>query len=108
MPRWLLRILATVHQQATTGRIRLTAKARRELDTMGAGLDGNDVREILLGLNTRDFAGRLVSREAQEWMYVFKPKLAGETLYLKLILRGECVVVSIHEDEARAPNQSQE
>ena len=35
-------------------------------------------------------------------MYVFKPRVGGDTLYLKLILRSECVVLSFHEDEAGA------
>jgi hypothetical protein len=32
-------------------------------------------------------------------MYVFKPSLAGMVLYVKLILRSDCIVVSFHEDE---------
>jgi hypothetical protein len=32
-------------------------------------------------------------------MYVFKPRVDEATIYLKLILREECVVVSFHEDE---------
>jgi len=32
-------------------------------------------------------------------MYLFKPELAGTVLYVKLILRSDCVVVSFHEDE---------
>jgi hypothetical protein len=32
-------------------------------------------------------------------MYVFKPSVAGVLVYLKLVLRAECVVVSFHEDE---------
>jgi len=30
---------------------------------------------------------------------VFKPAVAGTLVYLKLVLRAECVVVSFHEDE---------
>jgi hypothetical protein len=29
---------------------------------------------------------------------VFKPPLGGTTLYLKLVLRADCVVVSFHEE----------
>ncbi len=32
-------------------------------------------------------------------MYVFKPTLFGSILYVKLILRADCIVVSFHEDE---------
>jgi hypothetical protein len=32
-------------------------------------------------------------------MYVFKPSFAGAILYVKLILRIDCIVVSFHEDE---------
>lgn len=31
-------------------------------------------------------------------MYVFKPRLVSLTLYLKVMLRGDCVVVSFHGD----------
>lgn len=32
-------------------------------------------------------------------MYIFRPRIAGIEVYLKLILRGECVVVSFHEEQ---------
>ena len=32
-------------------------------------------------------------------MYVFKPNVVGILVYVKLILRRGCVVVSFHEDE---------
>ena len=35
-----------------------------------------------------------------EWMYVFKPALGDKLLYVKIILRSDCVVVSFHEDLA--------
>lgn len=35
------------------------------------------------------------------WMYVFKPRVAETVLYLKLILRADCVVVSFHEEGDR-------
>jgi hypothetical protein len=46
-----------------------------------------------------DFAGRLVSEGTGEWMYVFKPLVAGTPVYLKLVLREGCLIVSFHEDE---------
>lgn len=99
MPRWLPRMLAGVHERASTGKVRLTAKAHREVAALGAGLDPEDVREVLLGLTASDSAGRHVSRKTSEWMYVFRLQLGGECVYLKLVLRGECVVVSFHENE---------
>ncbi len=35
-------------------------------------------------------------------MYLFKPELAGVILYVKVIVRGECIVVSFHEDEGES------
>jgi hypothetical protein len=35
-------------------------------------------------------------------MYVFKPEVEGLVLYVKLVLRGDCIVVSFHEDEGGA------
>jgi len=32
-------------------------------------------------------------------MYVFKPKVAGSVLYVKVILRTNCILISFHEDE---------
>ena len=31
--------------------------------------------------------------------YLFKPRLAGMVLYVKLIVRSNCVLISFHEDE---------
>jgi hypothetical protein len=38
-------------------------------------------------------------RRAPEWLYVFKPEVAGTVVYLKLIVRADCVVISFHDDE---------
>jgi len=32
-------------------------------------------------------------------MYVFKPGLSAAVLYVKVIVRSNCLVVSFHEDE---------
>jgi hypothetical protein len=32
-------------------------------------------------------------------MYLFKPSLGAATIYVKVILRGDCIVVSFHEGE---------
>jgi hypothetical protein len=38
--------------------------------------------------------GRLRSEHTGEWLYVFLPRIAGETLYVKLLLRADCRMVS--------------
>jgi hypothetical protein len=83
MPRWVPRLLKRIHELAGRGRVRLTLKAARELAAIGAGLDVQDVCEVLAALAAEDFAERLES----------------EHTALKLILRADCVVVSFHEDE---------
>jgi len=40
-----------------------------------------------------------VSRITGEWMYVFKPDVGGQIIYVKVMLREACLVVSFHEDE---------
>ena len=35
----------------------------------------------------------------RDWLYVFKPKVAATVLYLKVAIRQDCIVVSLHEDE---------
>jgi hypothetical protein len=107
MPRWLPRLLRRLRELAGRGRVRLTLKAVRELAALGAGLDVQDVCDLLVALTSDDFAERFESEHTGEWMYVFKPSVAGTLVYLKLVLRAECVVVSFHEDEGEADeNQS--
>lgn len=42
-----------------------------------------------------------------EWMYVFKPYVGGRVLYVKLIVRDGCVVVSFHEDEGEGHEEDE-
>jgi len=98
MSRWLSGILARVRALASAGRVRFTHKALRELAGLGLGLDHDDCCEVLRKLTTSDSAGRIESGITGEWMYVFKPSVAGMRLYLKLILRADCIVVSFHEE----------
>jgi hypothetical protein len=91
--------LQRVHELAAAGSVRLTGKALRELYSLGAGLAPDDVCEVLLRLKAADCAGRLVSAVTGEWMYVFKPAFDDTIIYVKLVVRSECVVVSFHEDE---------
>lgn len=106
MPRWLPRLLTRIRELAGRGQVRFTLKAIGELAALGVGLDVQDACDILVGLTVDDFAARVESASTGEWMYVFKPLVAGTSMYLKLILRAECLVVSFHEDEGE-PNEEQ-
>lgn len=99
MRRWLLRVLARVRELAAARRVLFTLKARRELASLEFGLDEDDACGVLANLTAKDSAGRLESEATGEWMYLFKPVLADTVVYVKLILRNDCVVISFHEDE---------
>ena len=74
-------------------------KALTDLAGLGIGLDQEDACGVLAGLSVSDFDQRLRSKKSGEWMYVFKPEVAGVLMYLKVIPRADCVVISFHEDE---------
>ena len=105
MPRWLPRLLRHIHELVGRGQVRFTFKALRELAELRAGLDAQDACDVLTALTARDFAKRLESEATGEWMYVFKPAVAGIVVYLKLIVRTDCVVVSFHEDEGETDEE---
>src|SRR5215470_5495749 len=96
MRRWLLRILKRIHESAAAGRLWLTYKA--EAEALLFCFSPDDVREILAGLDAEDCAGRRASATTGEWMYVFKSDVGGQSIYVKVLLREDCVVVSFHED----------
>jgi len=100
MARWLAKVLSRVHDLAATGRVRLTYKAAREVAALA--LSPEDVLDVLLALTGDDSVGRTASAASGEWLYIFKPDISGQTVYVKLILRLDCIVVSFHEDEADA------
>ena len=62
------------------------------------GLDEVDAIDVLAGLTEGDSAGRLRSKVTDERLYVFKPDVGGTVIYIKVILRANCVVVSFHEE----------
>lgn len=99
MPRWLLAVLARVRELAAQRKVHFTLKARRELALLGMGLHPEDAIDVLLGLTAEDSAGRLISETTGEWMYIFNPRIAETAIYIKLILRNDCVVISFHEEE---------
>ena len=79
--------------------MRLTIKALQELVALDMGLDEEDVCHVLAGLATSDFIGRVGSKKTGEWMYVCKPTVGAVILYMKVILRNDCIVISFHQEE---------
>jgi hypothetical protein len=102
MPRWLATTLKRIRQLAESRRVFFTLKARRELASLESGLDELDACDVLARLTPQDFAGRMPSEATGEVLYVFKPRVAGALVYVKVLLRNECVVVSFHEDQGHA------
>jgi hypothetical protein len=98
-PRWLPAILARIRELAAQRKVYFTMKALRELAGLGLGLDEEDACGVLANLSATDFAARLRSKKTGEWMYVFKPEVGGVLVYLKVILRTDCIVISFHEEE---------
>jgi hypothetical protein len=99
MPGWLLKALKRIRELAIARKVLFTLKALRELAELELGLDEEDACDVLANLTPEDSGGRLKSATTGEWMYVFKPQLPGTELYVKLILRSSCVLISFHEDE---------
>ena len=97
MARWLTKVLRRVQEFALQREVRFTAKAAREMAALG--LDVEDVRDALLQLRIADSAGRKASGVTGEWLYIFKPYAGEELIYIKLILRNECVLISFHPDD---------
>ena len=98
MPTWLPRILRRTRDLAAAGRVRFTLKALRELAALS--LDADDAVDVLRSLSTPDAHGRLRSEATGEWMYVFKSTVGEMVIYLKVVVRDDCILVSFHEDEA--------
>ena len=99
MPRWLSKVLTRIRALAAARDVLFTLKALRELAGLELGLDAEDACEVLAELTAEDSAGRVASAATGEWMYLFKPQVSEMILYVKVILRNNCVVVSFHEDE---------
>jgi len=97
MPRWLAKVLSQIDRLVAAGKVRFTLKAIRELAALELGLDEADACDILRRLQPEDSRGRIVSETTGEWMYVFGPRIAETQLYLKVVIRTDCVVVSLHE-----------
>ena len=98
MTVWVAGVVRRIRELAAAGRVSLTLKALRELAVLR--LDADDAVDVLRGLSSGDAHARLRAVETGEWMYVFKPKVAEVIVYLKVVVRDDCVLVSFHEDEA--------
>jgi hypothetical protein len=96
---WATPVLRLVRRFAAERKVRFTLKAFQELARLDMGLDEEDACDVLAKLKLSDLVGRLVSEKTREWMYVFKPSVGGTVVYVKVILRGDCVVISFHEEE---------
>jgi hypothetical protein len=105
MARWLPRALAHIHRLAAQGKVQFTEKALRELEALDLGLSEHDGVEVVRSLTARECAGRVFSPETAEWLCVFKPLVAGTALYVKLVLRARCVVISFHRGESGHENE---
>ena len=97
--RWATSVLREIRVSAAQRKVRFTLKAFQELGRLGMGLDEADACDVLANLTRSDLVGRLVSEKTGEWMYVFKPSVGGIVVYVKVVLRGNCVVISFHEEE---------
>jgi hypothetical protein len=97
MPRWLSKTLERIKDLATSQKVAFTLKALGESAELG--LDEEDACDVLARLRAEDCAERRRSSTG-EWMYVFKPQVAGVVVYIKLLLRTNCVLISFHKDEA--------
>jgi len=92
-------VVRRIRDLAWTRRVRFTAKAFEELRSSSLRLSREEAREALAGLSPTEFRQRIRSRETNELMYVFQPRVSGTVFYLKVVLRDECVVISFHEEE---------
>jgi hypothetical protein len=99
MPRWAASVSAVIRDRVARGQVRFTLKSISELAMLGEGLDESDICEILADLRPSDLYSRLRSASTLEWMYVFKPHVGATILYIKVIVRASCIVISCHDDQ---------
>ena len=97
--RWATSVLRQIRGLAAQRKVRFTLKAFQELGRLGMGLDEDDACDVLANLAPGDLVGRLLSEATGEWMYVFKPAVGATVVYVKVVLRADCVVISFHEEE---------
>lgn len=103
MRRGLAKVLPRIRALSAEDKVRFTEKALSELRVLE--MDPDDARDVLERLRPSDFLVRVVSKARPEWMYAFRPEVGSLLVYVKLILRHDCVVVSFHEDEGDASGE---
>jgi hypothetical protein len=96
--RWIGKVLRRIADFASARKVSFTLKALQEM--AGLSVDEEDACEVLAELTAEDCLGRQRSKKTGEWMYAFKPEFQGVELYVKVVLRESCVLISFHEDEA--------
>lgn len=101
----VIRILRRTRAEALSRRVRFTQKAIREIAQLPFEFDERDACDVLAGLRPRDFDSRIPAVQTGEDLDVFKPLVLSLRLYVKLLLRDRCVVISFHEDEPDAPTK---
>ena len=104
-PRWLVRVLEEIRRCGLTRSVDFTVKADEELLGLGLALNHDDACDVLARLSIRDFEERTVSTRTGEVMYVFTPRVAGVLLYIKLVLRRRCVLISFHEQDTASDDE---
>lgn len=62
-------------------------------------MDAEDTCDVLARVGPEDLVERVRSVITGEWLYVLKPRVMGIDLYVKVLLRRDCLVISFHEDE---------
>lgn len=78
--------------------MRLTLKALEEMAALAPPADVDDVVEVLSAIVPADWVSRLVSNVTGEAMHVFTPMTPFGLLYVKILIREDCIVVSFHEE----------
>ena len=97
-PRWLPAIVLRIRELSAQRKVHFTMKALGELAQLGMGLDEEDACDVLASLIASEFDERLHATKTGEWMYVFTSDVGGVLVYVKVILRADCIVISFHEE----------
>jgi hypothetical protein len=92
-------VVGEIRALVAQGRVFFTYKALTELALLGLALDQEDAIAVLAALEPSELIETLRSRANGDWLHVFKPEVSAVVLYVKVIVRSDCVVVSFHEDE---------
>jgi hypothetical protein len=98
-PRHARIAIQRIHELAERRAVRITLKALNEAAALEPPADIDDVLEVLSDLTAADWRCRIHSVTTGEPMQIFKPLTdAFGLLYVKVIVRRDCVVVSFHEE----------